>query len=155
MARVFLEKMKAPNRIVEMIEPLVREHMVITQLRFGVPSPKAVRRLACRLSPASLRLWILLCQSDALGCFPPATQKREIRFRAEDWRRQALEEKVTDDKPKALVNGRDLIPLGIRPGPEMGEILKAAFDAQIDGEFTTTAEGIEWLKGKGFLPSES
>lgn len=149
LARAFLARMKAPNRISEMVEPLVREHMVITHHRLGLPTPKTVRRLACRLHPANLRLWVALCQSDALGCFPPATQKRTVRFRAEDWLLQAEQAEVTDDKPKPLVLGRHLIPLGILPGPEMGAILHFAFEAQLDGEFATTEEGIAWLTDKG------
>ena len=150
-ARAFLEKMKAPARVVEMVLPLVREHMVIVHHMLGAPTPRAVRRLACKLEPATLRLWVALCQSDALGCFPPATELRTIRFHAEDWLCAAKEEKVADEKPAALIRGRDLIALGIPPGPEMGQILRAAYDAQIDGAFAAASEGIAWLKERGLL----
>ena len=119
----------------------------------GAPTPRAVRRLACKLEPASLRLWVALCRSDALGCFPPATELRNIRFRAEDWLQTAQEANVVNEKPAQLVQGRDLIPLGVRPGPEMGRILRAAYDAQIDGAFATCAEGLEWLKSHGLVKS--
>ena len=152
-ARAFLESMKAPNLVVDMVLPLVREHMVVIHHMLGAPTPRAVRRLACKLEPASLRLWVALCRSDALGCFPPATELRNIRFRAEDWLQTAQEANVVNEKPAQLVQGRDLIPLGVRPGPEMGHILRAAYGAQIEGEFATCAEGLEWLKSHGLLKS--
>ena len=149
--RRFLESIKAPNLVVDMVLPLVREHMVVIHHMLGAPTPRAVRRLACKLEPATLRLWVALCQSDALGCFPPAAEVRNIRFRADDWLLTAQEANVVDEKPVRLVLGRDLIPLGVRPGPEMGRILLAAYNAQIDGAFSTADEGIAWLKSHGWL----
>lgn len=149
--RKFLKRMKAPNHIVEMTVPLVREHMVIVHHLLGTPTPKAVRRLSCKLTPANLRLWVALCRSDALGCFPPATELKMIRFRAEDWLEAAKEAKVVDEKPKPIVQGRDLIPLGIKPGPKMGDILRIAYDAQIEGSFASPEEGVGWLKERGFI----
>ena len=60
---------------------------------------------------------------------------------------------MVNEKPAQLVQGRDLIPLGVRPGPEMGRILRAAYGAQIEGEFATCAEGLEWLKSHGLVKS--
>ena len=40
--------------------------------------------------------------------------------------------------------GRHLIQLGLNPGPEFGPILRACYDAQIDGKFATLEEGIEY-----------
>ena len=44
--------------------------------------------------------------------------------------------------PKPLVLGRHLLELGVTPGPRMGEILKALYERQLDGEITTVEEGI-------------
>ena len=53
---------------------------------------------------------------------------------------------VIDSAPKPLVMGRDLIDMGFKPGKEFGQILKAAFAAQLEGDFDTHEEGIEWVK---------
>lgn len=37
-------------------------------------------------------------------------------------------------KPVPLVNGRDLQALGVRPGPALGRILEAVYDAQLRGD---------------------
>ena len=41
--------------------------------------------------------------------------------------------------------GRDLVALGMKPGPEFGKILKAAYEAQLDGRFSTREEGLEMV----------
>ena len=44
------------------------------------------------------------------------------------------------------VRGRDLIALGMKPGPQMGALLKMAYDAQLDGAFATTEDGLRFLR---------
>ncbi|MCJ7579317.1 MAG: HD domain-containing protein [Candidatus Aminicenantes bacterium] len=41
-----------------------------------------------------------------------------------------------------LILGRDLIDLGIRPGPEMGAILKKLYELQLDNDFDTRSKGL-------------
>ena len=48
--------------------------------------------------------------------------------------------------PIPLLQGRDLILHGLHPGKTMGELLKKAFEAQLDGEFSDHAAAIEWLQ---------
>jgi tRNA nucleotidyltransferase (CCA-adding enzyme) len=44
--------------------------------------------------------------------------------------------------PPPILLGRHLIELGVAPGPRMGEILKAVYERQLDGQVTTLDEGI-------------
>jgi tRNA nucleotidyltransferase/poly(A) polymerase len=53
-----------------------------------------------------------------------------------------------------LIQGRDLIALGVAPGRQMGVHLKKLYDQQLDGAFHTRAQGIKIFKdsqkkGKG------
>ena len=41
-----------------------------------------------------------------------------------------------------LIQGRDLIPLGVEPGPGMGAILKELYQRQLDSEFETRDDGL-------------
>lgn len=146
LADSFLSRMRTPNRVTETVRPLVAEHMAILNThKLGEPSLRAVRRLAVRLAPANVRLWCALCQADALGCFPPATSKRTIRFQADVWLRAAEDAQVKKGKQAPLLQGRDLIPLGVFPGPELGRILDAAYEAQLDGAFDSTESAIAWF----------
>ena len=42
--------------------------------------------------------------------------------------------------------GRDLINMGIKPGPSMGKILKKLYQLQLDNEFETKEEGLKTAK---------
>ncbi len=44
--------------------------------------------------------------------------------------------------PAPLVLGRHLLELGVPPGPRMGEILRAIYEQQLDGEITSLDEGL-------------
>jgi tRNA nucleotidyltransferase (CCA-adding enzyme) len=48
--------------------------------------------------------------------------------------------------PSPLVLGRHLKDLGVEPGPRMGELLKALYERQLDGEITSTDEGVALAK---------
>ena len=40
--------------------------------------------------------------------------------------------------PEPLLQGRDLLALGLAPGPEMGGVLRAVYELQLDGAVTTS-----------------
>ncbi len=47
--------------------------------------------------------------------------------------------------PPPLVRGDDLIALGLKPGPEFGEILEAVETRQLEGSLTSRAEALDWV----------
>jgi len=49
---------------------------------------------------------------------------------------------VSKETIQPLILGRDLIELGVTPGPEMGTILKKLYQLQLDSEFETKASGL-------------
>jgi poly(A) polymerase len=64
-----------------------------------------------------------------------------------DFARAKLAEVSEEElRPAKLVTGDILLEAGYRPGPELGRILAAAEDAQLEGEFGTTEEGLEWVR---------
>jgi hypothetical protein len=48
--------------------------------------------------------------------------------------------------PEPLVRGRDLIALGLTPGPLFQEILTQVEEAQLGGEFRSRDEALEWVR---------
>ena len=100
-----------------------------------------IRRLADRLAPATIRQWADLCTADVAGC-----QTQYQPYSLDVWLENAERLGILDRPPTPILQGRDLIALGMPPGPEMGTILKAAFEAQLDGEFLTHEQAVEWLK---------
>lgn len=47
-----------------------------------------------------------------------------------------------------LLQGRDLIAIGIKPGPEMGKVLERMYNYQLDGEFASREEGLKFCRKK-------
>jgi tRNA nucleotidyltransferase (CCA-adding enzyme) len=95
----------------------------------------AFRRLAQKVN---LELLAVLAKSDCTG------RKGFFDCSAMDWfleRARALG--VEHQPPARLVLGRHLLPLGVTPGPAMGQLLQAIYERQLDGEVTTTEEGVQ------------
>jgi poly(A) polymerase len=49
-------------------------------------------------------------------------------------------------RPRLLVTGRDLIAAGYRPGAEFKQMLRAAEDAQLEGQIETVEEAIKLIR---------
>lgn len=48
--------------------------------------------------------------------------------------------------PPPLINGHDLIALGLKPGPLFSEILQQAEDLQLEGILTAREEALSWVR---------
>ena len=58
-----------------------------------------------------------------------------------DWfLRRAQELDVALRPPEPILKGRDLLALGLSPGPEIGRVLKAVYERQLDGAVTNLDE---------------
>jgi tRNA nucleotidyltransferase (CCA-adding enzyme) len=49
---------------------------------------------------------------------------------------------VQNGPPSPLLLGRHLVQSGIEPGPEIGKLLRAVYEMQLDGKITTTEEAL-------------
>ena len=141
--RSLLESLTNEKSLVEAVEPLVATHMRPRQLynhRSGAP---AIRRLADKVG--RLDRLLRVCRADSAGRppLPPGD------FAEGEWllnRAKKLE--VAANRPQPLIQGRDLIALGVEPGPEMGRMLKELFEAQLNGEFATREEGLAKIRSR-------
>ena len=106
----------------------------------GLPSPRMVRRLAQRLSPATIDLWGRITGADGGGRPPLPAVNTGAPFIA-----LAQSLGVLAGKPLALVGGEDIMRLGVPQGPQIGEWLQRAYDAQLDGLFATHEAGVAWV----------
>ncbi|MEN8304325.1 MAG: CCA tRNA nucleotidyltransferase, partial [Campylobacterota bacterium] len=53
---------------------------------------------------------------------------------------------VLHEKAKAIIQGKDILKLGIEPSKEFSKILDSAYEAQARGDFRTKEEAVVWLK---------
>ncbi len=154
-AKEFLSRLRAPKHIIDHVLPLVAEHMVhVRSGKFsrepGPPSLRTVRRLSYRLHPATMQQWSRVCEADHSGR-PPLEKKNPVL----DWMVVAEQLRVENEKPEPILLGRHLLGADlVKPGPQMGEILKRVFEAQLDGEVLSIDDCLEKAKeiidGEGF-----
>jgi tRNA nucleotidyltransferase (CCA-adding enzyme) len=96
----------------------------------------AFRRLSQKLD---LELLARLAKSDCLGREPGT-----FDCTAMDWFLERARAIGADKGPPApILLGRHVLALGIKPGPRVGEILKAVYELQLDGSVTTLEGAIE------------
>jgi tRNA nucleotidyltransferase (CCA-adding enzyme) len=89
----------------------------------------AFRRLSQKVD---LELLARLAKSDCLGREPGT-----FNCEAMDWFLQRARTLGVEHRPPGpILLGRHLLELGMRPGPAMGEILKAVYEQQLDGKVT-------------------
>jgi tRNA nucleotidyltransferase (CCA-adding enzyme) len=96
----------------------------------------AFRRLAHKVD---LELLARVAVSDCLGREPG-----RFDCRAMEWfldRARALG--VEHQPPAPILLGRHLLALGMKPGPRVGEILKAVYERQMDGTVRTLDEAVD------------
>jgi tRNA nucleotidyltransferase (CCA-adding enzyme) len=96
----------------------------------------AFRRLAHKVD---LELLARVAKSDCEG-----RQPGRFDCTAMDWfleRARALG--VQHRPPEPILLGRHLLALGLKPGPRIGEILKAIYELQMDGAVTTLEQGVD------------
>jgi len=121
---------------------LIRTHHRASELwlRRENVTKKAFNRLAAEVG-GDIDLVILLDAADRAG-----RQARAVRGldREARWLRRRFEElRVSRDSIRPLLRGRDLIALGVAPGPAMGKLLRRLYSLQLDGAFETQAAGVE------------
>ena len=96
----------------------------------------AFRRLAAKVD---LELLARLAKSDCVGREPGT-----FDCTAMDWFLDRARQLGVEHKPPGpILLGRHLLELGVKPGPRVGEILKAVYEQQMDGSVTTLEQAIE------------
>ena len=136
MSEVILERLKFPRKQIDAIVFTVLKHMNLA----AAPKMRKAKLRRMLMRP-TFDLELEQHRIDCLG----SHAKLDIYdfLRAEQ---AALAEQPALIEP--LVSGRDLIDLGIKPGPPMGELLNAIRDRQLAEEFSTREEALAWAKEK-------
>jgi hypothetical protein len=102
-----------------------------------------VNRLANRLKPARIELLCLLIEADHSGRPPlPKCMPESAKEILELSKRLGVDK----DEPEAILKGRHLIARGMTPSKEFGDILKKAYEMQLDGRFNSVEQALELLE---------
>ncbi|WP_122893486.1 CCA tRNA nucleotidyltransferase [Arcobacter peruensis] len=125
--KTFLARLTNEKKFVDLILPLVKNHLAPFQLYLADSSLKAVKRLSLKVNIEDL---CLVCLADCLG---RDIKDKEKCPKATSWLlEQAKELNIEKSALKPLVLGRDLIALGMKPSKQFKEVLDFALDLQIE-----------------------
>jgi poly(A) polymerase len=133
MAETILQRLKRSRDTWERVAYLVRSHLRHTQ----APNMR-LSTLKRFLGENGIGELLELTRIDALAANGDLTHY--------DFCMQKLAElKYEEIHPEPLVRGRDLIALGLSPGPLFGEILAQVEEAQLSGELQNHEQALEWV----------
>jgi tRNA nucleotidyltransferase (CCA-adding enzyme) len=65
-------------------------------------------------------------------------------------RQAAADLQVQASAPAALLQGRHVLSQGWTAGPQLGALLKEAYSAQLDGEFTDLEGAMKWVSERAW-----
>lgn len=123
-AREELKALKADNKTISTVLPLVRHHMFDLE---GKARPKTIRKYAIKLGKQLFEMLIELRRADYIG----SGMVHDKVVSAEHWQTELirmLEQNVPWTVKDLVISGKDIIEvLGVEPSPSIGVILDVLF----------------------------
>lgn len=142
--KTFLSRLTNEVKLISAILPLVRYHLSPSQFYSQNSGSKAIRRLSTKVNIEDLEL---VARADFLGRTTREAQSRD--YKAGKWLlEKALKLNVQKKPPENLLQGRDLITLGFRPGKKFSQILNYIYELQIEGVVKSREEALEIVQKK-------
>jgi poly(A) polymerase len=145
MVRTVCRRLRTSERLSRFVEALTRHHLVLGFLVHERPlDRRQVYRYLARTSPVEVEVTLLSC-ADRLATGGRNAERateahlelaRQLMHAALDWREHG--------PPRLPLRGDELAAeLGMRPGPELGRLLRELEEAAYAGEARTRAEAVE------------
>jgi poly(A) polymerase len=134
MAVAICQRLRRSHATWERVAYLVRDH-----LRLVHAPEMRLSTLKRFLAHDGIEELLELARLDALASNRDLTYYDFCRQKLQDLGREEI-------KPQPLIRGRDLLALGLEPGPRLGEILDAVSEAQLDGTLTTGEQALAWVR---------
>lgn len=139
-----LRRLRFPNRTIESVTQLVREHMFNYTDEW---TDAAVRRFLVRVGPERVDDLLALRLADSEAIRGEPVDVRPLGRFAERIREQIDLSRALSIRDLA-VNGHDLMEAGIPRGPELGVVLNALLEAVLDDPSLNTRERLLEIAGK-------
>lgn len=131
-----LKRFRTSNAFLEDVCACIANHMNFMHVR-----NMKLGTLKKFLSRSTIETELELHRIDCMASHGDCENLDFLRQSREKIREEAL-------KPDPLLRGRDLLKMGLKPGPRFGEILSAVYDAQLDEEISTYEEAIKLVQRK-------
>lgn len=135
LAEAILRRLKLPGDTIGDVVAMVGRHMTFvdaTKMR-----PATLRRF---MAQPTFPLELELARLDALHSSGDLSDHAFVAARHEEFRSEPV-------LPARWVTGKDLLALGCREGPEVGALLDAAYDRQLEGLEPDRDALLAWVRG--------
>jgi poly(A) polymerase len=146
-----LERLRFSNKEIKLVELLVRYHLRPTQMSHaGMPTARAIYRYFRDTGTAGVDI-LFLSLADHLAARGPSLDREQWKWHVGQVNyilTECLQKKSVIAPPK-LIDGHDLISqFGLKPGPQIREILEAVKEAQAAGELSTREQALYYVKNR-------
>ena len=144
LTKSFMYRLTDEHDFIESILPLVEHHLKPSQFYAAKSKAPAIRRLATKVNIEEL---VIVAKADFLG----RTTKEALEgvYHAGIWLLEQSKYLEVLHKPlDHLLQGRDLIALGLEPSPQFKKILDVVYTLQLDGDINTKEEAIAYVREK-------
>ena len=151
LAAGILERLRFSNKEIKLVELMVRYHLRPTQMgREGMPTQRAIYRYFRDTGSAGIDI-IFLSLADHLAARGPDLDREQWKWHTEQANYILTEcsRKESLISPPKLIDGHDLMDLfGLKPGPQIREILEAVKESQAAGELSTREAALSYVKNR-------
>jgi len=130
MAEAALKRLKAPNALTEAVVSMVENHMNFMNVK-----KMRLSTLKKFLSRETIRDELELHRADCLSSHGDITNYDFVKEQLEHFKAEQI-------KPAPFITGKDLIAMGLKPGPVFGKILGDVYDLQLEDKITTREEAL-------------
>ena len=142
--KTFLYRLSYEKKWIDSILPLVDHHLKPSIFYKNRSNAKAILKLAIDVNIEDL---VIVAKVDFLGQLDKKN-KTDI-YEAGEWLlSEAQRLNVKNKALKCVLQGRDLIKIGLKPSKEFKNILSIIYEAQLDGKIKNKEEALLFLKDR-------
>jgi len=130
-----LKRLRAPNALIDAAAAMVENHM-----NFMNVGKMRLSTLKKFLSRETIRDELELHRADCLSSHGDLENYHFVKEKLSGFKAEQI-------KPKPFVTGKDLIDLGLKPGPAFGRILSDVYDLQLEEKVASREEALLTVRG--------
>ncbi len=152
-AKAFLRRFTFGEKVEEAAVASAKDHLKPGMFQMQYESRKltsdqyanGLRKWLKRHRGVNWRVLLAISEADYRGRTIPGVDTGPYEA-GEHARRVIQEQKLDQEAVKPLIQGRDLIALGLKPGPVFGQLIERIEGARDEGEIKTREEALELAK---------
>jgi len=144
LTKTLMYRLTDEHDFIESLLPLVEHHLKPSQFYAANSGSKGIRKLATKVNIEEL---VVVSEADFLGRTTEDALTRD--YKAGEWLLKKAAELQVKSKPlERLVQGRDLIDLGLEPSPQFKAIIDEVYELQLEGSVSTREEALAYISNK-------